>query len=123
MSECEAPPGSPCRTRGGKTATKYHTARFLLVPTPREELEVPVPVPDDRGLGRPWKPSPATPAAAATKPIRFGYARCSTADQELRSRLGALARADCKRIFSPEDQPPRKESAGAEEGTQARVRP
>lgn len=34
--KCEAPAGSPCRTRGGKTATKYHTARFILV---REELD------------------------------------------------------------------------------------
>ena len=24
---CQAPAGSPCRTRGGKTAVKYHTAR------------------------------------------------------------------------------------------------
>ncbi|WP_457757840.1 zinc finger domain-containing protein [Streptomyces mirabilis] len=26
--KCEAPAGSACRTCGGKTATKYHTARF-----------------------------------------------------------------------------------------------
>ncbi|WP_198676650.1 hypothetical protein [Streptomyces atratus] len=48
------------RTRGGRTATKYHTARFILVPALREELEELVP--DDRGPGgresraRPSKP-------------------------------------------------------------------
>ncbi|WP_078918124.1 hypothetical protein [Streptomyces sp. NRRL WC-3725] len=28
---CDAPAGSACRTRGGKTAAKYHTPRFVLV--------------------------------------------------------------------------------------------
>ncbi|MFF4391969.1 MULTISPECIES: zinc finger domain-containing protein [unclassified Streptomyces] len=40
---CDAPAGSACRTRGGKTAAKYHTPRFVLVPALREELEIPVP--------------------------------------------------------------------------------
>ncbi|MFF5277200.1 hypothetical protein [Streptomyces sp. NPDC000133] len=40
---CDAPAGSACRTRGGKTAAKYHTPRFVLVPALREELEVLVP--------------------------------------------------------------------------------
>ncbi|KPC61835.1 recombinase family protein [Streptomyces chattanoogensis] len=99
--QCEAPAGSPCRTRGGKTAAKYHTARFILVPALREELDVAVP--DDRGPGRAWVPGPRieaaepTPAAAA---IRIGYARCSTAQQELQSQLDALDRANCKRVFS-----------------------
>lgn len=98
--KCEAPAGSCCRTRGGKTATKYHTARFILVPALREELDVLVP--EDRGPGRPWKPGPpveAAPAAAASKPIRIGYARCSTAQQELQSQLDALGPV-CKRMFS-----------------------
>ncbi|MET8454506.1 recombinase family protein, partial [Streptomyces sp. NPDC005209] len=41
--KCEAPAGSACRARSGKCATKYHTARFILVPALREELEVIVP--------------------------------------------------------------------------------
>jgi DNA invertase Pin-like site-specific DNA recombinase len=98
---CEAPAGSPCRTRGGKTATKYHTPRFILVPALREELEVLAP--EDREPGRPWKPGPpaeAAPAEPAAKPIRIRYARCSTAQQELASQLDALARVKCKRVFS-----------------------
>ncbi|MFF5106796.1 recombinase family protein [Streptomyces sp. NPDC000134] len=70
------------------------------MPALREELEVRVP--EDRGPGRPWKQGPPiedTPAATAAKPIRIGYARCSTAQQELASQLAALEPV-CKRIFS-----------------------
>ena len=100
--KCAAPAGSPCRTRGGKTAVKYHTARFVLVPALREELEVAVP--GDRGPGRLWKPGPpagtAAPAGNAARPIRIGYVRCSTAKQELVSQTAALEAAQCKRIFA-----------------------
>ncbi|MFE0019849.1 hypothetical protein [Amycolatopsis sp. NPDC059021] len=30
--QCDVPAGSACRTRARKTAAKYHTARFILVP-------------------------------------------------------------------------------------------
>ncbi|MBI0377287.1 recombinase family protein [Streptomyces albiflaviniger] len=99
MHAGKAPAGSPCRTRGGRCATKYHTVRFILVPALREELDILVP--EDCGPGRPWKPGPpveAAPAAPASKPIRIGYACCSTAQQELQSQLDALEPL-CKRIF------------------------
>lgn len=98
---CDAPAGSACRTRGGKTAAKYHTSRFVLVPALREELEIPVPT--DRQPGRAWKQGPtlaAIPAPRTERPIRIGYARTSTARQELTSQLEALRRAECHKIFS-----------------------
>ncbi|WP_449597065.1 zinc finger domain-containing protein [Nonomuraea endophytica] len=32
---CAAPAGSPCRTRGGKVAPKYHTPLHAGIPTAR----------------------------------------------------------------------------------------
>jgi DNA invertase Pin-like site-specific DNA recombinase len=99
--KCAVAAGSPCRTRVGKVATKYHTARFMLVPGLRDELAVAVPA--DRGPGKPWKPGPpvAAPEPETTSsPIRIGYARCSTATQELQSQLDALEHAQCTRVFS-----------------------
>jgi hypothetical protein len=85
---CDAPAGSVCRTRGGKTAAKYHTPRFVLVPALREELEVLVPA--DRHPGRAWKQGPALAVVRAPRterPVRIGYARTSTARQELTLEL------------------------------------
>ncbi|MFJ6656053.1 recombinase family protein [Streptomyces sp. NPDC091377] len=98
--KCEAPAGSPCRTQGGETAAKYHTARFTLVSKLREELEVPVPA--DRGPGRAWverPPLPAGPVETGSVVIRIGYARCSMAEQEIASQLVALEKAGCTKVF------------------------
>ncbi|WP_367132207.1 MULTISPECIES: recombinase family protein [Streptomyces] len=97
---CDAPAGSACRTRGGRTAAKYHTPRFVLVPALREELEMPVPA--DRHPGHAWKQGPAlavVPAPRPERPVRIGYARTSTARQELASQLEALRRAECHKVF------------------------
>jgi hypothetical protein len=101
--KCEVPAGSACRTQGGKTAAKYHTARFALVPALREELEGRVPA--DRNPGKPWKPGPDVETADADrvpagKAIRIGYARCSMAQQELASQMEALEKAGSTRTFS-----------------------
>lgn len=58
--QCDVPAGSACRTRAGKTAAKYHTARFILVPALRDDLTVPVPA--ERG--------PGTPSSTATTSAR-----------------------------------------------------
>ncbi|WP_174557460.1 zinc finger domain-containing protein [Nocardia vaccinii] len=58
---CDAPAGSACRTRSGKTAVKCHTPRFVLVPALREELDVPTPANRCHG------PNPLASAALATR--------------------------------------------------------
>ena len=49
-----------------------------------------------------WKQGPAlavVPAARTERPVRIGYARTSTARQELASQLEALHRAECHKVF------------------------
>ena len=123
---CGSPAGSPCRTRSGDTAFRYHTARFILVKELAGEPEVVVP--GDRGPGRPWQP----PAADATRtraadarapdarapeaPVRIGYACGTPASPGLRDQLDALRAAGCERIFCEEgsarvkDRPERDEA-------------
>jgi resolvase-like protein len=99
--QCDVPAGSACRTRAEKTTAKYHTARFILVPALHDELTVSVPA--DRGPGKKWTQGPEVAVAkpeTSGAPIRLGYARCSTATQELQSQLDALATAKCTRVFS-----------------------
>ncbi|WP_078606385.1 recombinase family protein [Streptomyces violaceorubidus] len=99
--KCQAPAGSPCRTGAGKVAASYHTRRFALVPALKAELTVKTPV--DRNPRKRWTqgaPIPQVPDAVPGAAIRLGYARTSTASQELQSQLDALARAQCTRVFS-----------------------
>ncbi|MFF9914868.1 recombinase family protein [Streptomyces sp. NPDC013457] len=69
-------------------------------PTPRRTRS---PYPADRGPGHAWEMAPAIDPAvpeATTKPTRVGYARCSTAQQELGSQFDALAEAGCDPVLS-----------------------
>lgn len=70
----------------------YHTRRLQLVPRVAEELHVLTP--PDHGPGKRWVPGPEPDGAGAVEPapltagitaVRIGYARCSTATQELQS--------------------------------------
>ncbi|MFJ6351001.1 hypothetical protein ACIQKB_16195 [Streptomyces sp. NPDC092046] len=84
-----------CPTPGESTRLHVHAsrrdARIVLVPALREELEVLVPA--DRHPGRAGKQGPAlavVPAPRTERPVRIGYARTSTARQELASQLELL---------------------------------
>ncbi|WP_199536683.1 recombinase family protein [Spongiactinospora gelatinilytica] len=71
------------------------------MPQLRTELEVRTPA--EREPGRVWQAGPALNAvapAAAARPTRVGYARCSTAQQELDSQLGVLKEAGCEPVFA-----------------------
>lgn len=95
---CGSPAGSPCRTRGGNTAFRYHTERFILVPELAGEPEVLVP--GDREPGRPQPPPPAAGRAhAVDAPARIGYACSTPASPGLQDQLDALRAAGCGEIF------------------------
>lgn len=97
---CGSPAGSACRTSGGNTAFRYHTARFILVKELAGEPEVLVP--GDRGPGRPWQAPtthPAAQAQATDAPARIGYACSTPASPGLQDQLAALRAAGCERIF------------------------
>jgi hypothetical protein len=63
--QCDVPAGSACRTRAGKTAAKYHTARSILVPPLRDELTVPVPA--DQRPGTKWTQGPEVAGEAGVE--------------------------------------------------------
>ncbi|QIZ39906.1 recombinase family protein [Saccharopolyspora sp. ASAGF58] len=67
------------------TTIYFAPGRSFGSPGPKPGHLAPVPEPDDIGTDG---------------PIRIGYARCSSATQELQSQLDALARAQCTRVFS-----------------------
>ncbi|MFI6728640.1 recombinase family protein [Streptomyces sp. R-74717] len=93
------PPAAPAAPGAGRPPRSAHP-RFALVPALREELEILVPA--DRLPGRAWRQGPALavgPAPRTGRPIRIGYARTSTARQELASQLEALHRAECHKVF------------------------
>jgi len=96
---CGAPTGRPCRTRGGDTAFRYHTARFVLVPELAAAPEVLVP--RDRGPGRPW--AGAVPQSEQAEPadgaVRVGYACSSPAAPGLPEQVDALQAAGCAQVF------------------------
>jgi DNA invertase Pin-like site-specific DNA recombinase len=97
---CESPAGSPCRTGGGNTAFRYHTARFIGVPELAGEPEVVVP--GDRGPGRPWAPPTASRAGRkhdAGAPARIGYACSTPAAPGLQDQLDGLRAAGCEQVF------------------------
>jgi DNA invertase Pin-like site-specific DNA recombinase len=114
---CGSPAGNPCRTRGGSTAFRYHTARFILVKELAGEPEVVVP--GDRGPGRPWQPRATPPAAraqATDAPARIGYACRTPASPGVQDQLDALRGAGCERVFCEDgsarvrDRPERDEA-------------
>jgi hypothetical protein len=94
---CEAPAGSACRTAGGDTAFRYHTARFILVPALQGQAEVLVPA--DQGPGEPWQ-SPESGGAG-----RLGYAAIGADPPEVREQIEALRAAGCARIFVDQTDP------------------
>jgi DNA invertase Pin-like site-specific DNA recombinase len=123
---CGSPAGSPCRTRGGDTAFRYHTGRLVLVPELAGEPEVVVP--GDRGPGRPWQPRPAPLSAQARAldvPSRIGYACSTPASPGLQDQLDALRTAGCEQVFREDasarakDRPERDKALRLAAGTRA----
>ncbi|MGW6741369.1 recombinase family protein [Streptomyces sp. NPDC055025] len=73
---------------------------FPQVAVRKSPLEVRFPA--DRHPGRAWKQGPAlavVPVPRTERPVRIGYARTSTARQELASQLEALHQAECHKVF------------------------
>jgi DNA invertase Pin-like site-specific DNA recombinase len=91
---CLAPAGFACRTKGGDTAHRYHTARLVLAGEPGALAELLVPA--DRGPGRPWQ-GPDT----SGRTLRLGYACAAPGDppSALDEQLSTLSAAGCAQVF------------------------
>ncbi|RVX41853.1 hypothetical protein EDD27_4432 [Nonomuraea polychroma] len=92
MTACAVPAGSSYRTRRGKVAIQYHTARFRLVPSLAKALNIPTPAIRKPGLAWFELPRPAVtgvePTRACAERVRPRLHRPPVAGQSTRLTQG-----------------------------------